>query len=290
MTKTLSTATDRPSKPATAGGLWSRHPDAHPTDCYVDWVLKHYRALSSSGSPLIVPVTATFKPGSIRPDEVLREFERFYARLCSRLVKNYERPSKRHLLPFAIVWRDDPRTRPDKYSARPARHAQFFNHPSVAPHVHGLLVIHPQLVDRFMKTSQALGTRVGEASRPLMVKPRSCATGRCISTWRAARACRASLPMELMVQGPRKRTSAVGSATARNSHSAGTLGTATHSRSCQRRQLASQVQWRLKRLIQASPAAFDPSRVGNPRPTPDRCTGDHRSGPAIRSTPFVRPV
>ena len=128
MTKPPSTATNSPSKPTIAGGLLSRHSDAHPTDCYVDWVLEHYRALSSPASqpPLIVPLTATFKPGSIRPVEVLLEFERFYARLCHRLVNNYDRPSKRHLLPFAISWRDDPRTRPDKYSARPARHAQFF--------------------------------------------------------------------------------------------------------------------------------------------------------------------
>ena len=133
-------------------------PDAHPTDCYVDWVLEHYRALPAHGSqpPLIVPLTATFKPGSIRPVEVLLEFERFYARLCSLLVNNHDRPNKRHLLPFAIAWRDDPRTRPDKYRARPAWHAQFFTHPSVAPHVHGLLVIHPQLVDRFRSISREL--------------------------------------------------------------------------------------------------------------------------------------
>ena len=48
MTKPLSTATDRRSKPTTAGGLWSRHSDAHSTDCYVDWVLEHYLALSAS--------------------------------------------------------------------------------------------------------------------------------------------------------------------------------------------------------------------------------------------------
>ena len=46
---------------------------------------------------------ATFRPGTIRPDQVLLEFERFYARLCHRFVNNYDRPSKRHLLPFAIV-------------------------------------------------------------------------------------------------------------------------------------------------------------------------------------------
>ena len=134
------------------------HQDAHPTDCYVDWVLERYQLLLSENPqpPLIVPVTATFKLGSIRPDEVLLEYERFYARLCSRLIKNYDRPSKRHLLPFGIAWRDDPRTRPDKYRARPAWQAAFFRHPSVAPHVHGVLVIHPQLVDRFRELARHL--------------------------------------------------------------------------------------------------------------------------------------
>ena len=34
----------------------ARHQDAHPTDCFVDWVIERYRALSSPASPpLIVP-------------------------------------------------------------------------------------------------------------------------------------------------------------------------------------------------------------------------------------------
>jgi hypothetical protein len=127
----------------------ARHPDAHPTDIFAQWVTSRFQSLSMYGSPLIVPITATFKPGSIRQDKVLGEFERFYHLLCSLLVNNCHRPSKRHLKPFAIAWRDDPRTRPDKYRARPAWHAAFFSHPSVVPHVHGVMVIHPQLVDRF---------------------------------------------------------------------------------------------------------------------------------------------
>ena len=58
--------------------------------------------------PLVVPLTVTFAPNSIRADQVLREYERFYARLCRLLINNPECPSKRHLLPFAIAFRDDP--------------------------------------------------------------------------------------------------------------------------------------------------------------------------------------
>jgi hypothetical protein len=71
-------------------------------------------------------------------------------------VKNHERPSKRHLLPFALAFRDDPSTRPGKHRERPSAHAVFSCHPSVAPHVHSVLVVHPRLVDRFMGIAGAL--------------------------------------------------------------------------------------------------------------------------------------
>jgi hypothetical protein len=100
--------------------------------------------------PLVVPLTVSFALNSTRPDRVLREYERFYARLCRLLINNPERPSKRHLLPFAIAFRDDPSTRPNKRRARPSAFSVFSNHPSVAPHVHSLIVIHPRLTDRFL--------------------------------------------------------------------------------------------------------------------------------------------
>ena len=112
-----------------------------------DWFVSRFDELASAeGSPLLVPFTATFAPGAVRADQVPREFERFYARLCRRLVNNHERPSKRPLLPFTVAWRDDPRTRPGKYERRPRC---FSDHPEVAPHVHGLMLVRPSLVERF---------------------------------------------------------------------------------------------------------------------------------------------
>ena len=121
-------------------------------DAWTDWILERTDHLLAANEalPLVVPLTVTFSLGSIRPDQVLREYERFYARLCRLLIKNYERPSKRHLLPFAIAFRDDPSTRPGKHRDRPSASAVFSNHPSVAPHVHSLLVVHPTLADRFL--------------------------------------------------------------------------------------------------------------------------------------------
>jgi hypothetical protein len=107
-------------------------------------------------TPVKVPLTVTFTLNSIRPDQVLREYERFYARMCRLLICNYERPSKRRLLPFAVAFRDDPSTRPDKYRDRPSSRAVFSNHPSVAPHVHSLVVVHPSLVDRFLEVVPSL--------------------------------------------------------------------------------------------------------------------------------------
>jgi hypothetical protein len=130
--------------PAASNG---RHVDA-----FTDWILQRVDELVAlcQGLPLVVPLTVTFSLGSTRPDQVLREFERFYARLCRLLMCNPDRPSKRSLLPFAIAFRDDPSTRPGKHRDRPSAFAVFSSHPSVAPHVHSVLVVHPTLVDRFL--------------------------------------------------------------------------------------------------------------------------------------------
>jgi hypothetical protein len=137
------------------------HPDdshARLVEEFTDWIVRLTYELVAlcQGPPLVVPLTVTFSPGSTRPDQVLREYERFYARLCRLLINNHDRPSKRHLLPFALAFRDDPSTRPDKYRRPPTDRAIFFNHPSVAPHVHSLVVVHPTLVDRFLGIVDAL--------------------------------------------------------------------------------------------------------------------------------------
>jgi hypothetical protein len=121
-------------------------------DALTDWTMQRIDELAAEcqDTPLVVPLTVTFAPNSCRPDRVLREYERFYARLCRLLIKNPERPSKRYLLPFAIAFRDDPSTRPNKHRERPSAFAVFSNHPSVAPHVHSLIVIHPRLAGRFL--------------------------------------------------------------------------------------------------------------------------------------------
>jgi hypothetical protein len=77
----------------------SRHADAFDPDCIADWVISRFDEMASGtlNPPLVVPLTVTFAPMSVRPDRVLVEFERFYVRLCRQLINNYERPSKRGL-------------------------------------------------------------------------------------------------------------------------------------------------------------------------------------------------
>jgi hypothetical protein len=131
---------------------------ARRVDAFTDWILWRIDELVAENQdhPLVVPLTVTFSLGSIRPDQVLLEYERFYARMCRLLICNYERPSKRRLLPFAAAFRDDPSTRPDKYRERPSLFDVLSNHPSVAPHVHSLVVMHPGLAGRFLEIVPSL--------------------------------------------------------------------------------------------------------------------------------------
>ena len=86
-------------------------------DAFTDWAMSRIDDLIAvcDRPPLIVPLTVTFAPQAVYPNRVLIEFERFYVRLCRLLMNNPDRASKRHLLPFAIAFRDDPSTRPSKH-------------------------------------------------------------------------------------------------------------------------------------------------------------------------------
>jgi hypothetical protein len=131
---------------------------ARCVDAFTDWILQHVDELvaENESPPLVVPLTVTFSLGSIRADQVLREYERFYARLCRLLICNYERPSKRRLPPFVIAFRDDPSSRPGKHRDRPSLFDVLSNHPSIAPHVHSVVVVHPRLADRFLEVVPSL--------------------------------------------------------------------------------------------------------------------------------------
>jgi hypothetical protein len=117
---------------------------------FTDWTMTRIYDIADDDPrpPLVVPMTVTFQIGAVRPDRILLEFERLYVRICRLLVNNPERTSKRHLLPFVIAFRDDPSTRRDK---RRRAASLLSTHPSVAEHVHSIMVVHPALADRFLE-------------------------------------------------------------------------------------------------------------------------------------------
>ena len=126
-------------------------------DAWTDNLTDRLMALADQKTdlPLFVPITVTFKPMSIRDDEILIEFSRFYTRLTRMIITNPDRPSKKELLPFTVAWRDDPSTRPDKYYARPTA---LSNYPSFAPHIHALMIVHPALANKFLDVADTLQT------------------------------------------------------------------------------------------------------------------------------------
>jgi hypothetical protein len=125
-------------------------------DEFTDWTMDHIFELAAVDHrpPLVVPLTVTFQIGMVRPDRVLLEFERLYTRVCRLLITNPERQSKRHLLPFVLAFRDDPSTRPNKRQ----RVGLLSTHPSVAEHVHSIMVVHPAVADRFLEVAGDLET------------------------------------------------------------------------------------------------------------------------------------
>jgi hypothetical protein len=126
-----------------------RMPYTELVDHLTDWTMDRIRdlAVADPRPPLVVPLTVTFRPCTVRPSRVLVEFERLYLRICRLLMCNPERPSKRRLLPLVLAFRDEAHTRPDKHPCD----RDFFNRPAVAPHVHSIMIVHPDLADRFLE-------------------------------------------------------------------------------------------------------------------------------------------
>jgi len=91
----------------------------------------------------------------IPPHRCFVFFERFYVRLLSKLMNNFER--KRWLQPLTYAYIDYPFTKRKKTFATLSPIEQFRlnqfhfypEHPEMGPHVHSIMLIKPQLVERF---------------------------------------------------------------------------------------------------------------------------------------------
>ena len=115
-------------------------------------------------------VTTTFLPFKskradyipIKPRRCVELYEKFYVRLLSRLMNNFQR--KRHLQPLTYVYIDFPFTKKKKSYATLSPTEQFkinpyrysLDHPETTPHIHSVMLIPPKLVDRFKTLAPSL--------------------------------------------------------------------------------------------------------------------------------------
>jgi hypothetical protein len=105
---------------------------------------------------------------------------RFYVRLLSRIMNNFGR--KRWLQPLAYVYADYPFTKRKKTYATLSPMEQFRasqfrfcpEHPETSPHLHSVMLIPPELVDRFKAIASELENffqNLGPANRTLHATP-----------------------------------------------------------------------------------------------------------------------
>jgi hypothetical protein len=147
-------------------------PYEHLIESHIDHLKRWYLDLLSDDSilPQFWFLTATFVPFetkrddylSIPPHRCIVLFERFYVRLLSKLMNNFER--KRWLQPLTYLYIDYPFTRRTKAFATLLPIEQFRlnqfhfypGHPETTPHIHSIMLIAPQLVARFNAVAPTL--------------------------------------------------------------------------------------------------------------------------------------
>lgn len=102
----------------------------------------------------------------VKPKEAFERFEKFYTYLLSKLMNNFDRPSKRHLQPITYAFIDTPSSKhkkkgksdPFKRSPQTAR-ANIIGkaHPDDSVHIHALMLVRPEIKQRFDKLIETKG-------------------------------------------------------------------------------------------------------------------------------------
>lgn len=141
-----------------------------------DWVSEHikhllseqadqdelFESLGTAAESRLYFVTATFvsfedKQNSARSiplPKCIANFERFYVRMLSLMMNNYRR--KFHLQPLTYAYVDYPFTKRKKSHSNLSEFQQMKRnrrlskaHPETTPHIHSVMLIHPDVHDQF---------------------------------------------------------------------------------------------------------------------------------------------
>jgi len=131
---------------------------------------EYHRLWTDTIRPQFWFLTTTFVPVEskrddhipIPPHRCFVFFERFYVRLLSRLMNNFER--KRWLQPLTYLYIDYPFTKRKKTYATLSPIEQFRvnrfhfhpEHPETTCHIHSVMLVAPHLVDRFKNIAREL--------------------------------------------------------------------------------------------------------------------------------------
>ena len=165
-------------------------PYDHLAETHLEHLTREYRHLliDTAALPQFWFLTVTFIPVEAKRDDHIpipprRCFgflERFYVRLLSRLMNNFER--KRHRQPLTYAYIDYPITKRNKTFATLSPMEQFranrfhfhAEHPERTPHIHSIMLIAPQLVTRFKAIApqlECLVQSLGTANCTLHIEP-----------------------------------------------------------------------------------------------------------------------
>jgi hypothetical protein len=161
----------------------------HLIENHIEHLKREYRRLwTDTTGPQFYFITTTFVPVEskrhghipIPPHRCFVFFERFYVRLLSRLMNNFER--KRWLQPLTYVYADYPFTKRKKAYATLSPTEQFRanqfhfypEHPETTCHIHSVMLVAPKLVARFKAIQPSLANlfqSLGPANCTLHIAP-----------------------------------------------------------------------------------------------------------------------
>jgi|APSaa5957512535_1039671.scaffolds.fasta_scaffold190399_1 hypothetical protein len=125
------------------------------TDTALEHLERHRERIKTETSqpPLEVFMTLSFRPSLDKkrpPSLYLKAYEKCYQRMLNLLINHYQRPTKKHLQPLTYAFFEYPH--PVKKSPIATLNEKY-------PHIHSVMMIHPETRHRFVEIQPFLFTR-----------------------------------------------------------------------------------------------------------------------------------